>query len=93
MPVQHTQRSTSRPPKFPNRIREYRLKAGLSQRKLGEMLSRGRHAVSAWECGRTLPSVLNLMRMAKILSTLAESLYSSFYMPRSEGEDRNQPAA
>ena len=81
MPVQHTPRSSRHRPKFPNRIREYRLKAGLTQRKLAELLDRGRDAVSAWERGLSLPSVPRLMRMAKILGTLAESLYSTFYMP------------
>ena len=81
MPVQHTPRSSRHTPRFPNRIREYRLKAGLTQRKLAELLGRGRDAVSAWERGLSLPSVPRHMRMAKILGTLAESLYSSFYMP------------
>ena len=34
MQVQHTPRASRRAPRFPNTIREYRLKAGLSQRKL-----------------------------------------------------------
>jgi transcriptional regulator with XRE-family HTH domain len=79
MTVQHTPRPASRAPKFPNRIREYRLKAGLSQRKLGEILGRGRNAISSWERGLTLPNVPRLLRMAKTLGTLAESLYMDFY--------------
>lgn len=79
MPIQHTPRDSRQPPRFPNKIREYRLKAGLSQRNLAGMLGRGRNAVSSWECGRTLPNVPRLMRMAKILGTLAESLYMDFY--------------
>jgi transcriptional regulator with XRE-family HTH domain len=43
------------------------------------MLGRGRNAVSSWERGLTLPNVPRLMRMAKILGTLAESLYMEFY--------------
>ena len=85
MPVQHTPRSSRHSPKFPNRIREYRLKSGLTQLKLAELLGRGRDAVSAWERGLSLPSVPRLMRMAKILGTLAESLYSTFYMPSGHG--------
>ena len=33
----------------------------------------------------SLPSVPRLMRMAKILGTLAESLYMHFYMPGASG--------
>lgn len=79
MLVQHTPRSSRHTPRFPNRIREYRLKAGLSQGKLAAQLGRGKDAVSSWERGLTLPNVPRLMRMAKILGTLAESLYRDFY--------------
>lgn len=79
MPIQHTPRASRHAPRFPNRIREYRLKAGLSQRKLAEQLGRGKDAVSSWERGLSLPNVPRLLRMAKILETLAESLYMDFY--------------
>jgi transcriptional regulator with XRE-family HTH domain len=94
MEVQHTPRASRHAPSFPNRIREYRLKAGLSQRKLAAMLGRGKDAVSSWERGLTLPNVPRLMRMAKILGTLAESLYMDFYatFPK-EGETPNAAKA
>ncbi len=79
MLVQYTQRACQYPARFPNKIREYRLKAGLSQRKLGEMLGRTHNAVSSWELGLSLPNVPLLLRMAKILGTLAEALYMDFY--------------
>ena len=79
MTPQHTPRPSRHAARFPNKIREYRLKAGLSQRRLAELLGRGRNAVSSWERGLTLPSVPRLLRMAKILGTLAESLYMDFY--------------
>lgn len=87
MLVQHTPRASRHSPRFPNKIREYRLKAGLSQRKLAELLGRGRNAVSSWERGLTLPSVTRLLRMAKLLGTLAESLYMDFYatFPEDDG--------
>jgi DNA-binding XRE family transcriptional regulator len=84
MELQHTPRPSRHAPRFPNKIREYRLKAGLSQRKLAKFLGRGRNAVSSWERGLTLPNVPRLMRMAKILGTLAESLYMEFYATLSE---------
>ena len=79
MTIQHTPRLSRLEIRFPNCIREYRLKAGLSQRKLAGMLGRSKDAVSSWERGLNLPSVPLLMRMAKILGTLAESLYRDFY--------------
>ena len=79
MQVQHTPRASRHAPRFPNKIREYRLKAGLSQRKLAGLVGRGRNAVSSWERGLTLPNVPRLLKMAKILGTLAESLYIDFY--------------
>jgi len=90
MPIQHTPRASRHAPRFPNKIREYRLKAGLSQRKLAELLGRGRNAISSWERGLTLPNVPRLLKMAKILGTLAESLYAEFYstFPK-EGESAN----
>ena len=94
MSVQHTPRASRHSPRFPNKIREYRLKAGLSQRKLAAMLGRGKDAVSSWERGLTLPNVPRLMRMAKILGTLAEALYMDFYatFPK-EGEATNPTKA
>jgi transcriptional regulator with XRE-family HTH domain len=92
MPVQHTPRASRHSPRFPNKIREYRLKAGLSQRKLAELVGRGRNAISSWERGMTLPSVPRLMRMAKILGTLAESLYQDFYASFSPDKRAVDPA-
>ena len=79
MEVQLTARALKHAPRFPNHIREYRLRAGLSQRSLARHVGRGRNAVSSWERGQTLPSVPNLMLMAKVLGTLAEALYIEYY--------------
>lgn len=92
MPIQHTPRTSRHTPRFPNKIREYRLKAGLSQRKLAALLGRGKDAVSSWERGLTLPNVPRLMRMAKILGTLAESLYMDFYATFPKEEEAPKPA-
>ena len=92
MSPQYTPRASRHSPRFPNTIREYRLKAGLSQRKLAALLGRGRNAVSSWERGLTLPSVPRLLRMAKLLGTLAEALYRDFYVARRH-EDESTNAA
>ncbi len=92
MDVQYTPRSSRHAPRFPNTIRAYRLKAGLSQKRLGALVGRGRNAISSWERGLTRPDVTLGVRLARVLSTLAESLYQSFYSPPkdSEAADRQQ---
>src|SRR5438552_14922142 len=90
MEVQLTPRVSRHAPRFPNAIREYRLKAGLSQKKLAGLLGRGRNAVSSWERGLTRPDVTLGVRLAKTLSTLAESLYMSFYASAKDKETRSE---
>src|SRR5258706_5747783 len=84
MEVQYPPRGSKHAPRFPNTIRECRLRAGLSQRKLGALLGRGRNAISSWERGLTKPDVTLGVRMAKTLATLVESLYQDFYSPPPE---------
>jgi transcriptional regulator with XRE-family HTH domain len=79
MHPQHTPRFNTKRARFPNAIREYRLKAGLTQKKLGELIGRSRRAISNWECGVILPRVPDLFRLAKALATLAETLYAGLY--------------
>ena len=79
MPIQQTPRLTQHPSRHPNRIRNYRIAAGLSQSELGVRIRRTRSVVSAWERGRYLPSVTNLFLLARALDTLVESLYWDLY--------------
>ena len=79
MTLQYTPRRTSQPARFPNAIREYRIKAGFSQKKLGELVGRSRRVISKWECGRIVPRLPDVFRLAKTLNTLAEALYAGMY--------------
>lgn len=79
MTLQLTERIDRKVGRFPNRIREYRLKAGLSQLELGRRVGLERSVISEWECGRILPTLPNVFRLAKALDTLAESLYLNLY--------------
>lgn len=79
MTVQHTPRATSKRPRFPNRIREYRLNKGISQRELGCRIGFCRSVISDWERGHLLPSLANAFRLARALDTLAESLFLGLY--------------
>ena len=49
------------------RIKEARLKAGLSQEKTAELLGLSRQAVAKWESGRSAPSTANLLKLAALL--------------------------
>jgi len=81
MTLQLTPRRSSRPARFPNAIREYRLRAGLTQKRLGELIGRSRRVISKWECGRIVPRLPDVFRLAKTLGTLAEALYHGLYSP------------
>ncbi|MBU1698943.1 MAG: helix-turn-helix domain-containing protein [Candidatus Eisenbacteria bacterium] len=84
--IQYTRRRTSIPAKYPNHIREYRLRAGITQAKLGETIGKRRPLVSSWERGQSLPTLPNAFLLARALGTLSEALYSALYSPkRSEG--------
>ena len=50
-----------------NRIREFRLKAGLTQAQLADMINKPQHHISRWENGTHAPSVKVLMQLAKAL--------------------------
>ena len=79
MTVQQTERIHRKAARFPNQIREYRLKLGISQRELGKRVGYCRSVISAWERGNILPSLPNVFRLAKALDTLVESLYLTLY--------------
>ncbi len=79
MTPQHTLRHSPRPARYPNRIRRYRLQAGLTQRALAALVGERRASISAWERGRHLPTVVSLFRLARTLDTLGESLYWDLY--------------
>jgi len=85
MRPQYSARLRRIPTKVPNAIRQYRLKAGLTQGQLATRLKVRAETISAWERGLTCPTVAFLFRMAKTLGTLAESLYPQFYFR--EGEE------
>lgn len=81
MRPQLTPRRSRKPARFPNTIRDYRIKAGLTQKGLAALLGRARSIISAWERGRTLPNLANAFRLARALDTLAEGLYVGLYLP------------
>lgn len=91
MRVQLTQRLSSKRPRFPNRIREYRLKSGLTQTALGRLVGKGRKIVSAWERGVRLPTVANALKLARALATLVEGLWEALYSRGKADESAKEP--
>jgi len=66
-------------PKVNNEIRRYRLQLGVTQRELARTCGVRLSTFSSWERGMTCPSVPMVLKLAKLLSTLAEGLYPDFY--------------
>ena len=89
-----TRRRGSKAARFPNRIREYRIRAGLTQDALAAAIGRSRSVISLWERGYSLPSVVDLFKLARALATLTESLYIGLYqLHRSDAVEANPAAA
>lgn len=82
MPPQHSSRFHRASPKAPNTIRKYRLQLGLTQRELAKLVGTRPATISEWERGLTFPSAELVLRLAKVLNTLAEALYPQFYLRR-----------
>lgn len=92
MEVQYSKRIGTKPPRYPNSIREYRLKAGLSQQALGALLGMTRGTISGWERGQMLPTLPNAFRLARALDTLAEAIYMPLYSAASLTRIQDDPA-
>lgn len=55
-------------------LKKLRKSAGLSQFELSSLLGVHQTAISQWECGRTLPDVTSLRRLASLYSVSIDSL-------------------
>lgn len=93
MTPQFTLRPSKKVTHHPNRIREYRLKAGLTQLDLGRTIGSTRGTVSSWERGCSVPTVAKLFKLARALSTLSEALYPALYSPESPQHGSSDPSA
>ena len=52
---------------FGDQIREYRLKCGMTQEKLGALVRVKKNAVGAWEAGRSRPDLASVPKLCKTL--------------------------
>ncbi len=57
------------------RIREARTRAGLTQKKVAELLSVSNHSVWCWEAGKMKPNADHLIDLAYLFEVSTESLF------------------
>ncbi len=62
--------------KIKNKIREKRLKKGLSQAKLGEIIGVSRQTIISIEKGACVPSTLLALRLSKLFGKTVNELFS-----------------
>jgi len=65
--------------RYPNTIRRYRLDHQWRQCDLAERIGCAGSTIGSWERGMTMPTGARLLRLAKVLDTLVESLYYEIY--------------
>ena len=59
---------------FPENVKMYRERAGLSQKELAEMVGVGQQMIAKYEEGSKIPNVFNAVQLAKALQTTCEKL-------------------
>jgi transcriptional regulator with XRE-family HTH domain len=60
-----------------NNLKEYRIKAGLTQRQVAQLIGvNNEERVCHWESGRNVPNVFNLMKLCEIYKTTPLELFS-----------------
>ncbi|SHE46970.1 DNA-binding transcriptional regulator, XRE-family HTH domain [Marinitoga hydrogenitolerans DSM 16785] len=57
------------------KIKFYRLKKGLTQKKLAKLLNVQQNTVAMWETGRSKPPLDKALKIAKALGTTVEELF------------------
>ncbi len=60
---------------FVENLRKFRLEKGYTQEQLAQELGVSAQSVSRWECGNTLPDVLLLPQLARILGITVDDFY------------------
>lgn len=66
--------------RYPNRLKSHRRKSGYSQKKAARLL--GFHTTSTlsrWEQGVTLPSTMQVFRLARLYHTEPQELYDELW--------------
>lgn len=65
----------------PNNLKEYRMRAGLTQKDVSRMLGfTNEVSLCHWEQGKNLPNIINLFKLCKILKTNPAKIYEQLWM-------------
>lgn len=72
-----------------NKMREYRLAAGMTAKQLGSMLHLSESSITMYETGKREPSPDTLVKIADILGTTVDALLGR----QTEPEETKKPAA
>ena len=59
---------------FGDKLKQYRLKEGLSQEQLAEKIGVSRQAITKWETKRGLPDVENMIILAELFNLTLDEL-------------------
>jgi DNA-binding XRE family transcriptional regulator len=63
-----------------NNLKEYRVKAGLTQKEVARKLGfTNEVSICHWEQGKNIPNVINLLKLCKLYNSNTESLYSELH--------------
>lgn len=74
----------------PNNLKEYRLKAGLTQKQVAYILGFATEdRICLWEKGRNIPNLINLLKLSSLYRATPMQLYSELMVQVDEEvEDR-----
>lgn len=68
---------------LPQKLKDYRKKAGLTTYEVGELLNKNQSTIALWETGRTIPDVPTLLQLCNIYK-IADS---SFFLENEFADD------
>jgi transcriptional regulator with XRE-family HTH domain len=64
----------------PNKLREYRIKAGLTQKQLAKIVGvNSAERISHWETGNNVPRIEYLLKLGMVYKTSPKELYPIQY--------------
>lgn len=58
-----------------NKVKTYRVEAGINQQEFGQLVGVSRQTISSIECGDYHPSILVALKIAKVLKKPVEEIF------------------
>jgi len=75
---------------FPQQLKKYRTKLGMSQEDIADKLFISRQAVSRWESGDATPDLTNLIKLTDIFDCSLDSLVLGVAQQHSDASDQGK---